>query len=171
MAPYNVNELGYHLFEHYTDNSIVKLDGHFLSLMEDISNAYKNAESWTTRHEILSIIALQIDFKLIRSFLPGLTLGRFAAARKYATEVGHGSPVDQSPTVKQHFDHDQIEHFIKFIKFEDVCTDLPFGERCLKQSNGNKLFVPNTIRSLIPTRIIQQYIIFCQENSPSFRPS
>ncbi|CAF1169907.1 unnamed protein product [Didymodactylos carnosus] len=170
MAPNDVDQLEHDLFEHHGDKHVVKLDGNFLSVMEGVSEAYKNTESWTTRREILSIVAPQINFKLIQSFLPGLTIDRFTAARKHAAEFGHGVPIDQSPTVVQRFDYDQVEHFIEFITSEHVCTDLPFGERCLKQSNGNELFVPNTIRNMIPTRIIEQYYIFCQENSLGFHP-
>jgi hypothetical protein len=170
MVENDVGQLEHDLFAHHGDKNIVKLDGHFLSVMEGVSEAYKNAESWTTRREILSIVAPQIGFKLIQSFLPGLTHGRFTAARKHAAEFCHGASIDRSPAVIQRFDYDQVEHFIEFITSEHVCTDLPFGERCLKQSNGNELFVPNTIRNMIPTRIIQQYHIFCQESSLGFSP-
>ena len=94
MAQYDVNKLEQDLFECYNDKKVVKLDGHFLSVMEGISDAYKNAESWTTHREILSIIAPQIDFKLIQSFSLGLFFGLFTAARTHAADFGHGSPVD-----------------------------------------------------------------------------
>jgi hypothetical protein len=170
MVQNDVSQLELDLFAHHGDKNVVKLDGHFLSVMEGVSEAYKNAESWTTRREVLSIVAPQNGFKLIQSFLPGLTPGRFTADRKHAAEFCHGASIDQSPAVIQRFNYDQVEHFIEFITSEHVCTDLPFGERCLKQSNGNELFVPNTIRNMIPTRIISQYYIFCQENSLGFRP-
>ena len=170
MVQNDVSQLEHDLFAHYGEKNVIKLDGHFLSVMEGVSESYKNAESWTTRREILSIVAPQIGFKLIQSFLPGLTHGRFTAARKHAAEFGHGASINQSPVVMQRFDYDQVEHFIEFITSEHVCTDLPFGERCRKQSNGNELFIPNTIRNMIPTRIIRQYYIFCEDNSFGFRP-
>ena len=76
MAPHDVDQLKDDPFEVHIDQHLVKLDGHFLSVMQGVSEAYKDAESWTTRREILSIVAPQIDFKLIQSFLPGLTHGR-----------------------------------------------------------------------------------------------
>ena len=170
MVPYEVDELEGDLFEYHHNQKVIKLDNHFLSVTEGVSEAYKNAESWTTRREVLSIIAPQIDSKLIQSFLSGITLCYFTAARKYAAEFGHGAAIEQSPTVIHRFDYDQVEHFIDFITSEHVCTDLPLGERSLKQSNGKELFVPNTIRNMIPPRIIQQYYLSCQENSFGFRP-
>ena len=170
MAPNDANQLEHDLFDHHDDKDVVKLDGHFLSVMEGVSEAYKNAGSWTTRREILSIIAPQISFKLIQSFLPDLSPARFTAARKHAAEFGHDTSIDQSSAVIQRFNYDQVEHFIEFIASEHVCRDLPFGDRCLKLSNGTELFTPNTIRNMIPTRIIRHYYIFCEENSPDFRP-
>jgi hypothetical protein len=93
MVDNAVDQLENDLFAHHSDKNVIKLDGHFLSVMEGVSEAYKNAESWTTRREILSIIAPQIGFKLIQSFLPGLTFGRFKAARKHAAEFGNGAPL------------------------------------------------------------------------------
>ncbi|CAF3420316.1 unnamed protein product [Rotaria socialis] len=170
MAPNDANQLEIDLFDHQGDKNVVKLDGHFLSVMQGVTEAYNNAESWTTRREILSIIAPKINLKLIQSFIPGLTLGRFTAARRHTTEFGYGASIDKSPVMVQRFDYDQVEHFIDFITSEHVCTDLPFGEKCLKQSNGEELYVPNTIRNMIPTRIIQQYYIYCQESSLGFCP-
>ena len=91
-------------------------------------------------------------------------------ARKHAAEFDHGAQIDHPSAEIQRFEYEQVEHFIEFITSEHVCTDFPFGERCLKQSSRDELFIPNTIRNMIPTRIIQQYYIFCEENSPDFRP-
>ena len=145
MAPNDVNQLEHDLFDHQSGKNCVKLDDHFLSVMQGISEAYSKAESWTTRREILSVVAPQINFKLIQSFLPGLTIGRFTAACKHAAEFGHAAQIDQSSAGLQRFGYDQVDHCIEFLTSEHVCTDLPFGERCLKQSNGDELFVPNTI--------------------------
>ena len=170
MTPKDVTQLKHDLFDHQSGKDCVKLDGHFLSVMQGISEAYSNAESWTTRLEILLVVAPQISFKLTQSFLPCLTIGRSTAACKHAAEFSHAAQIDQSSAGLQRFEYDQVEHFIEFTTSEHVCTDLPFGERCLKQSSGDELFVPNTIRNMTPTHIIQHYYIFCEENSPGFCP-
>ncbi|CAF1594343.1 unnamed protein product, partial [Didymodactylos carnosus] len=123
--------------------------------MDGISEAYKNSEKWTTRKEILSVVAPKISCKLTQSFLPGLTLYRFTAARRHALEYGTGR---------------QVEHFIDFILSPHICTDLPFGERRLRLSTGVELYVPNTIRNMIPSRIVDQYFEYIAENKPGFPP-
>ena len=138
--------------------------------MEGIAEAYGNVDDWTTRREILSIVAQNISYKLLQSFIPGLTKYRFTAARKHAAEFNRGATVEQSPTVIVRFEEHQVEHFIDFLVSEHVCTDMPFGENVLKLSNGVELFVPNVIRNFIPSRIIDQYYRFCSKNSPGFLP-
>ena len=112
-----------------------------------------------------------LDYCTLNRFqavLQGLTLGHFTVARKHATEFGHRIAIKQSTAVIHLFDHDQVEHVIEFITSEYVCTDLPVEERSLKLSSGMELFLPNTIRNTILTRIIQQYHLFCKDNSFGF---
>ena len=49
MTSYDIDELEHDLFLHQDDKNLTKLDGNFISVMEGVSEAYKNAESWTTR--------------------------------------------------------------------------------------------------------------------------
>lgn len=49
---------------------------------------------------------------------------------------------------------------------------MPFGERKLKLSNGEKIIVPDVIRNAIPTRIVSQYLAYCDETiaTDEFKP-
>ena len=78
--------------------------------------------------------------------------------------------VESEPTVVQRFDDQKIAHFVDFIVSPHVCTDLPFGEKVLKLSSGIELFVPNTIRNMGATRIIDQYLVYCKEMCSDFEP-
>ena len=104
MAPNDANQLEHDLFDHHNDKDIVKIDDHFLLIMQSVSEVYKNTAWWTMRREILSIIASQISFKLIQCFVSGLSRDRFTAARKHAAEFGHGASIDQSAAVIQRLD-------------------------------------------------------------------
>ncbi|CAF1490257.1 unnamed protein product, partial [Rotaria sordida] len=151
------------------DSNIV-LDGNFRQIMSGVSEAYSNAESWQSRREILSIVAPKISLKLMQLFIPGLTSGRFSAARLHARKYSAGSRVEVTTKVVQRFDDHQIAHFADFIVSPHVCTDLPFGEKILKLSSGIELFIPNTIRNMGPIRIIDQYLLYCKEMCSDFEP-
>ncbi|CAF1537306.1 unnamed protein product, partial [Didymodactylos carnosus] len=124
---------------------------------------------WSTRRQILSIVAPKISYKLIRGFIPGLTLYRFTAAQLRAAQFSTSAVVERTSTTIQKFEPEQINHFVDFIISPHICSDMPFGERMLKLSNGSELYVPETIRNVIPTRIIQQYYQYCDEMFPGFK--
>ena len=79
--------------------------------------------------------------------------------------VDRGAAIDLNPLPVQRFSSNQVEHFIEFILSPIVSIDLPFGERTYKLSTGEKVVVPNMIRNMIHSRIIDQYRIFCQSTT------
>ncbi|CAF2802116.1 unnamed protein product [Rotaria sp. Silwood2] len=151
-------------------NSNIVLEGNFRQIMSGISEGYTNAESWQSRRGILSIVAPKISLNLMQLFISGLTGYRFSAARFHAAKYGVNSKVDIIPKVVQRFDDYQIAYFVDFIVSPHVCTDLPFGEKVLKLSSEIELFIPNTIRNMGTTRIIDQYLLYCKEMCSDFEP-
>lgn len=139
-------------------------------VLTGFAEAYKNAENAFTRRHILSIIAPQIDYKMLSMFIPGLTRYRYTAARTHAADFGQGSILMKPHRMIERFDLAQVDHFVEFLISSHICIDMPFGQKVLKLSNGTILHVPNTIRSLIPTRIISQYYLYCQQSCPTFTP-
>ncbi|CAF1119387.1 unnamed protein product [Didymodactylos carnosus] len=170
IAPNDTDEVIHDIFHTKKDTTNCKLDKQFISVMEAISDAYNNAEKWTTRREILSVVAPKINYKLVQPFIPGITKYRSSAVRRHALEFGTGKHIESTPVLRQRFEDYQVEHFIDFILSPHICTDMPFGEQSLKLSDGAELLVPNTIRNLIPSRIIDQYYSYILENSPGFSP-
>jgi hypothetical protein len=65
----------------------------------------------------------------------------------------------------QRYTEEQLAHFITFIQSPHITTDIPFGERKLKLSNGEKITVPDIIRNIIPSRIVSQYLVYCKETT------
>ena len=61
------------------------------------------------------------------------------------------------------YTEEQVEHFIDFILSPHIATDFPYGEKKKKLSTGEIVIVPNTIRNMIPQRIINQYASYCAE--------
>ena len=50
-----------------------------------------------------------------------------------------------------------------FITSPYVIQDLPFGEKTLKLSSNTEIKVPNVVKILIPEKIVQQYLCYCDE--------
>ncbi|CAF1193962.1 unnamed protein product [Didymodactylos carnosus] len=170
LAPNNAEEVLDSLCSGNESENPVVLDGKFLSVMKGVTQAYQNADDWPTRRAVLSIVAPKIGYKLIQSFLPDLTMYRFSSARLHAAVHRTGTIVQPPPRLVNRFDDAQVEHFVDFLTSDHVSTDLPFGEKCMKLTDGTELFVPDTIRNIIPTRIIEQYYGYCNEVNPGFPP-
>jgi hypothetical protein len=147
------------------------LDEHLRLILNSLAEAYNNANHWTIRQQILSIMAKDVTFSVILMFIPGLTAYRFSMARRHAEWVGKGVIVDDTRTPTIRYDDYQLEHFVEFIVSPHICTDLPFGEKQLHLSTGETLLIPQTIRNLAPQRIITQYYNYCKEYyGATFRP-
>ena len=141
-----------------------------MNILTAIAEAYSNADSSIGRRTILSIVAKQVDYNLMSSVIPGLTRYRYTSARLYAEEYGKGMIMVSPPRTNVRYYPAQMEHFIDFILSSHVTTDLPFGEKTMKLSDGTKLHVPDTIRSMNATRILQQYYEYCHQMCSKFTP-
>ena len=124
------------------------MDSKLMNILSSITEAYDNADSSLDRRAILSIVAKQVDYNLLSSVIPGLTRYRYTAARRYSEEYGTGKIMMPIPRTNTRFSKVQVEHFIDFILSSHVSTDVPFGEKSLKLSNGAALNVPDIIRSM-----------------------
>ncbi|CAF2708218.1 unnamed protein product [Rotaria sp. Silwood2] len=167
-----LNDAGMLIYDSFSDinseDSNILLDGNFRQIMSGVSEAYTGAESCESRREILSIVAPKISFNLMQLFIPGLTDYRFYAAHLHAHRYEVGSRVEAPTKMVKRFDDCQIAHFVDFIVSFHICTDLPFGEKVLKISSGIELFVPNTIRNMGATSIVDQYLLYCKEMRSDF---
>ena len=134
------------------------------SLLTALIESYKQATHPSTRKQILSVITDKLSFKDLEQLIPGLSRYRFTAARRHRLQHGIGAPVPQKAlVVRERVDPARLEHFIDFITSQHVIQDLPFGRRKLKLSSGETLEVPNVVRLLIPSRLVEQYYQFSQE--------
>ena len=62
------------------------VDSKMATVLTGFAEACKNAENVSTRRHILSIIAPQIDYKVLSTFIPDLTRYRYTAARTHAAD-------------------------------------------------------------------------------------
>jgi hypothetical protein len=136
-------------------------------LVQAVVESYKLAEKAETRRQLLSICASKVTYSELTAYIPKLTRYEFTAARRYALEVGAGLPL-LAPSVKQtreRVDPAKLEHFLDFITSSNIVQDLPFGRRTLTLSSGQKIDIPNVIRTMLPSHLIRQYNQYCSEEN------
>ncbi|VDH91448.1 Hypothetical predicted protein [Mytilus galloprovincialis] len=133
-------------------------------LMKDI---YLNAGSWQFRRQVLSIIVERMSFEEAQNFIPGLTAWRYYEAKKHTANVGVGLPVKELAEKRVKINIDSLEHFIDFVTSSHVIKDLPYGQKTLKLETGEVVTIPNVIRSLSSSALINQYYQLCEEDNIS----
>ena len=133
------------------------------SLMECLTECYNNATHWSTRRQILSIMADKLTFKDLQRWIPNLSRYRVNIARHHLLLHGRGSKVPTAKCTRMCIAPEKLDHFLEFITSTHIIQDLPFGEKTLKLSSNAELKVPNVVRSLIPEQIVQQYLGYCRD--------
>ena len=133
-----------------------------------LAETYRHASSWETRRQVLSIMADLISFKRIQHYIPGLTEYRFKMARHHALRYGRGAEVSMLKSPRLRIELTQLDHFLDYVTSPHVTQDLPFGQRHLRLSSGQVLETPNVIRTMIPSRLVRQYQVYCKETG--FKP-
>ena len=96
--------------------------------LEALAETYNYASSWSTRWQILSIMADLTTLEGIQSFIPSISEFKFTMARKHKIQYGRGvlHPLPKSPRMR--VDTDKLDHFLMFIVSPHVIQDLPFGQ-------------------------------------------
>ena len=130
-----------------------------------LAEAYKHSSSWDTRRQVLSVMAGVASFNAVSAFIPGLTHYRFNISNLHRLQHGSGPlvPKDKAPRIRINLQ--QLDHFLSFITSPHLVQELPFGEKHLELSSGEIIAVPNVIRTMIPERIVTQYLQFCSESN------
>ena len=132
-------------------------------LMDALTECYKKATSWQTRRQILSVMVDKVTLPTLQRWIPELTRYRFNVAKRHLLLYGRGCDVPQKPIARMYVPPERLEHFLCFITSPHVIQELPFGETKMTLSTKETIIVPNVIRTLIPSRIVEQYQAICNE--------
>jgi hypothetical protein len=135
------------------------------TLLDALTECYNNASHWSTRRQILSIIADKVSYKELQRWIPDLSRYRYNIARHHRLLHGRGSVVPTLPSTRMYVPPEKLDHFLSFITSTHVVQDLPFGEKSLKLSSNTEIKVPNVIRTMIPEQVVRQYESYCNEST------
>lgn len=139
------------------------LPSHIESVLHSLAEAYNNADHWTVRRMVLSILADKLPIGKIQQYIPNISSYAYYQARLHSKEFGAGAVLQPDPQIRIKFDEQQVHHFAWFLASPFVITELPYGEAIMKLSSGERLVVANVIRDRIATRIVDQYLEYCKD--------
>ena len=129
--------------------------------------AYKQAPTKSLKTQILSLYALNYPIKTLQHLHESyehLTEWQIKKARKHAQEKGSGFNVTKPSTSHRvRLPMTLLNHFIDFVNRPYFHQDVAFGTRQLKLSNGERITMPNVIRTVTRSTMITQYLQYCEE--------
>ena len=124
----------------------------------------ENMNYWSTRRQILSIIANTVSFPIPQKWIPDLTRYRCSVARHHRLLHGRGVELPQEKNTRIYPVPEKHVRFLSLITSSAVIQDVPFGEKTLKLSSKTELRIPNVIKTVIPGQIVRQCQGYCHES-------
>ena len=132
--------------------------------LQALAETYQNASSWSTKRQLLAVMADLVTYNELRHYIPRLTDYRFKMARLHLMKFGRGVPVPMETRRSVRVDEERLDVFLSFITSPHIVQDLPFGQKYVRLSNGDILETQSVIRAMIPARIYAQYQQYCTED-------
>ena len=75
----------------------------------------------------------------------------------------------EPPQIKRSRLHSaKVDHFLDFVSSPSFLQDFAYGTKKLKLSDGDTLEIPNVVRTVIASRLVQLYTLYCSETG--FQP-
>ena len=138
-------------------------------LINTLVKAHNEAQSWQLKRQILSLFANDFSRSQLQRIIPGLSKWRIDQAREHATKSGRWQLVIEKPIFRTRIDAEKVDHFLDFVSRPEFLQDVAFGTRTMKLDSCDRLPIPAIVRTLVPTRIIEQYTAYCKQQQ--FQPA
>ena len=153
---------GEELFQAMNSTSDIHVSEELAALM----TAYKNATTRNLKLQILSIYAHNYPAKTLMKLhepYATVTMWQIRKARLHARQSGPGNIIETQKYSRIRIDRIKLDHFIAFADRPYFYQDVAYGTRKLKLNSGQTLTMPNIIRNVTRSTLIQQYFKHCEE--------
>ena len=159
---------GKHLFQALTTarkenlNDEEKVDDVTKSLM----SAYRNAKTRNTKTQILSLYVYKYSVSTLKKLhypYEKLSTHQINQARCHARTLGPGTVPEKKKYHRVRIDISKLDHFIEFINCPYFYQDVSYGTKVLKLDSGETMEMPNVVRTVTRSTMINQYMQLCQE--------
>ena len=133
-------------------------------LLDTFIKIYTDADDNQIKSYLLSFISSRMSkTELMRKF-PNLTKYKVDQARLYAAkyDAGEQSEAD-TPEYRQRMDPVKMEHAYNFFTNPNFINSVSFGTRQLHLDSGEKVCIPDVVRTVCHSGLVDMYLQFCQE--------
>ena len=131
-----------------------------------LTAAYRRAPTKNLKTQILSIYALHYsssELKKMHAHFEKLSDRQITKARAHAKTVGAGFVLEKAPFHRTRIDLMKLNHFLSFADQPYFYQDVSYGTRNLKLDSGEKLIMPNVVKTVARSTMIAQYFSHCHD--------
>ena len=131
-----------------------------------LMTAYKNAKTKNLKKQILSLYANRYPMtklKKIHQLYESLSTWETKQARSRAKIHGPGTIPEMKTKHRARLDMGKVDHFVEFINSPYFYQDVSYGNKVLTPNNGDRMEMPNVVRILTRSIMIEQYLEYCKE--------
>ena len=86
---------------------------------------------------------------------------RIDEARKHAFLNEPGQQIEPPQIKRSRLHPAKVDHFLDFVSSPSFLQDVAYGTKKLKLSDGDTLEIPNVVRTVIASRLVQLYTSYC----------
>ena len=120
LAPENSQNLWTELFDRHAVCSesqvvVVGRSEKETELLHAFAESYLNAQHWSIRRQMLSLMADKLSLKEMRECIPTVTSYRYKIARRYRLIHGRAAPFPNQEKRRMRVEPVKLEHFVSFI--------------------------------------------------------
>ena len=133
-----------------------------------LMQAYSKAPTRNVKTQILSLYAYRYPVRTLQRIhepYERLSDWQIRRARAHAKERGPGLLVEKTSFHRVRLARVKLDHFTDFVNQPYFYQDVAFGTRKLTLSDGEKIEMPNIIRKVTRSTMINQYLQFCAEEN------
>ena len=132
-----------------------------------LTTAYKNAPTKNLKIQVLSLYVLNYsteELKKLHEPFEKLSDRQIKKARHQAKINGPGVPLKKAISHRVRIDMVKLDHFLTFVDRPYFYQDVAYGQRTLKLESGERLAMPNIIRTVTRSTMIAQYLALCEDD-------
>ena len=131
-----------------------------------LMTAYKNAKTRNLKKQILSLYAYRYPLSTLKNIhepYGKLSSWEIKQARSHAKLHGPGTPPEVKTKHRVRIDMGKVDHFLQFVNRPYFYQDVSYGTKILVLDSGNRIEMPNVVRIVTRSTMIEQYLAYCKE--------
>ena len=132
-------------------------------ITKDIVSLYEETSDNNLKNQLLSLIASKHSKTELQRLIPGLTIYQIDRARLASISIqGLSIPVKHKHP-RQRMKQFKLQHALSFFFDPSFVQTVSYGVRELLLDSGEKLEIPDVVRTVCNSKIVEMYITYCEE--------